>query len=107
MRKVLTLSLAFLFLAASFALAGTQKAGSHGRAAHGTVASLDGTAKTFVLKQATGKEMKVSWNDATAIKGGSLKEGDQVEIRTVEKDGAHVATAIQIESAKQGKPASK
>jgi hypothetical protein len=98
------LSVAFLILAASIAVAGTQKSVSHAKAAHGTVSSLDTAGKTFVLKSGT-KETKVSWSDATAITGGELKEGEQVEIRTVEKNGAHVATAIQIEPMKAAKPA--
>jgi hypothetical protein len=104
MKKVLTLTAAFLVLAASFASAGTQKGVSHAKAAHGTVSSLDTAGKTFVLKSGT-KEMKVSWSDATAITGGELKEGEQVEIRTVEKNGTHVATAIQIEPVKSAKGA--
>jgi hypothetical protein len=98
------LSVAFLILAASIAVAGTQKIASHGKAAHGTVSSLDTAGKTFVLKSGT-KETKVSWSDATAITGGELKDGEQVEIRTVEKNGAHMATAIQIEPMKAAKPA--
>ena len=63
MRKVLTLTVASLVLAAAFAAAGTDKAVSHAKAAHGTVQALDATGKTFVLRMGS-KEMKVTYNDA-------------------------------------------
>ena len=106
MKRTLALSFASVLLVGSFALAGPSKGGSHGRSAHGTVASLDMTGKTFVLKTAGGKDMTVAWNDATAVKGGTLKEGEMVEIRTVDANGQHVATAIQIEPVKAPKAAS-
>ncbi len=107
MRKVFTLSLASLLVVA-FALASSYKTkASHGGTARGTIASVNQTAQTFVLREAAGKEMTVSWNNATKVKGGSLKEGEQVQIRTVDKNGEHVATSIKIEAAKQAKPAKK
>lgn len=107
MKKILTLSVASLVLAATFAMAGTDKAStdknmSHARASHGTVQSLDAASKTFVIKMGT-KEMKVSYNDATRITGGELKDGEQIELRTVEKGSDHVATAIQITPMKPAK----
>ena len=80
MKKVITLSVAFLVLAAAFASAGTSKGVSHARASHGTVQSLDSASKSFVLKMGD-KEMKVTWNDATHITGGELRDGEQVELR--------------------------
>jgi len=53
------------------------------------------------------KEMKVTYNDATTITGGELKDGEQIELRAVEKSGAHVATAIQIEPLKPAKASNK
>ena len=102
MRKIFTLTVASMVLAAAFASAGTDKAVSHARAAHGTVQSLDASSKTFVLHMGT-KEMKVTYNDATRITGGQLKDGEQIEVRAVEKNGDHVATAIQIEPLKPAK----
>ena len=102
MKKILTLSVALLVLTAAFASAGTNKAVSHARASHGTVQSLDAASKSFVLRMGD-KEMKVTWNDATRITGGQLKDGEQIELRSVEKDGTHVATAIQIEPLKPAK----
>lgn len=106
MKRTITLAFASLLLVGSFALAGSNKAASHGKAAHGTVASLDSTAKTFVLKTAGGKDVAVIWNDATAVKGGTLKDGEVVEIRTLDSNGQHVATVIQIAPAKPAKAAS-
>ncbi len=107
MKRTLMLSLSSLLLVGSIALAGTHKPGSHGRAAHGTVASLDSTAKTFVLKTAGGKDVPVTWNDATTVKGGTLKDGEMVEIRMMDSNGQHVATVIEIEHARAAKPATK
>jgi hypothetical protein len=102
MKKALTLSVAFLVLGAALASAGTSKAVSHAKASHGTIQSVDMASKSFVLKTGD-KEMKVTWNDATRVTGGQLKDGEQVELRSVEKDGTHVATAIQIEPLKPAK----
>lgn len=107
MKRILTLAFASLLLVGSIALAGSKKTASHGHAAHGTIASMDSNAKTFVLKTGGGKELTVSWNDATTVKGGTLKEGEMVEIRTVDSNGQHVATVIQIEPVKPAKPAAK
>ena len=102
MRKALGLTMTSLLLAAAVASAGTDKAVSHAKAAHGTIQSLDVASKTFVLRAGT-KEMKVTYNDATRITGGDLKDGEQVELRAVEKNGEHLATAIQVEAQKPAK----
>ena len=93
-------------LAAAFATAATDKAVSHAKAAHGTVQALDATGNSFVLRMGS-KEMKVTYNDASTITGGELKDGEQIERRAVEKNGAHVATAIQIEPLKPAKTSNK
>ena len=108
MKKAFILSVVSLVVAASMAFGVPgDKASSHGHSMKGTVSSVDMTAKTFVLKSSSGKDTKVSWSDATAVTGGELKDGEMVEIRTVDKNGAHMATAIKVEAAKPAKAATK
>ena len=107
MKKAFIFSFASLLLAASMAFGVPgEKASPHGHAMKGTVSSVDMAAKTFVLK-AGGKDTTVSWSDATAVTGGQLKDGETVEVRSVDRNGAHMATAIKIEPAKPAKAATK
>ena len=104
MKKSLILSVASMLVFGSLAFANSGAKASHGGNARGTVAAVDQTAKTFVLKDAAGKDTTVSWNDATKVQGGALKEGEQVQVRTMEKDGHQVATSISIAAPAQAKP---
>ena len=64
-------------------------------------------APAAALQKSGGKDTTVSWSDATAVTGGQLKDGETVEVRSVDKNGAHMATAIKIEPAKPAKSATK
>lgn len=68
----------------------------HGLLLEGTVTSVNRSAKTMIVKNEKGKEVKVSWTEATSFKGGKLATGEKVSIRWIRKDGKNIATAISI-----------
>jgi len=93
MKKVLALSLVAVFCAV-VGLAQAQH-NMDGKAVEGTISKVDMAGKTFVVKGADGKETTYSWNDTTKVQG-TLKEGEMVHIKAVEKDGKMVASWVQV-----------
>ena len=69
---------------------------THGYALTGVVGAVDEAGKTFVVKNAAGKETTLVWTAATSIVGGKLKAGEKVTLRYLDKDGKHIATTIAI-----------
>lgn len=68
---------------------------------HGTVQSLDPSAKTFLLERARGLTIPV-WFDAQTVfepAGTTLADGQAVELKARRLDGQWKATRIEIESA--------
>src|SRR5262245_41362063 len=59
----------------------------------GVVSQVDMNAKSMVIKDATGNEVTVYWNEATKV-NGDLREGSTVKIDTREQDGKTWATSI-------------
>ena len=67
----------------------------------GTVASVDQSGKSFVVKdEASGKEVTVYWDSATKV-NGDLKPGSMVSLQTTDQGGKVMATSIDIKSAKK------
>jgi Cu/Ag efflux protein CusF len=102
MKKVFALSLALAFCLGAVALAqdtpssDTQKSEKMaGKSMTGTVTKVDSTAKMMTVKDDSGKEWTVYWNDATKVDGGSPTEGAKVSFSTMEKDGKTWATSIK------------
>jgi Cu/Ag efflux protein CusF len=105
MRKALVfvLATAFLVSGASFAMAQSSQSSSQQgsmKSIRGTISSVDKTAKSFVVKDADGKEVTIFWTDATSL-SGELTEGASVNLQTTQQDGKTVATAIQVSSSKK------
>lgn len=69
---------------------------SHGVAVHGTVANLNDSAKTFSVQPKTGAKVDLSWNGATKVEHGPLKDGEMAAVRYMTRDGKNVATVINI-----------
>ena len=68
---------------------------------HGTVASVDQSGKSFVVKdEASGKEVTVFWDSSTKV-NGDLKPGSMVSLQTTDQGGKMMATSIDIKSAKK------
>jgi Domain of unknown function (DUF5666) len=67
----------------------------------GTVASVDQSGKSFVVKDdATGKEVTVYWDSSTKV-NGDLKPGSMVSIQTTDQGGKVMATSIDAKGAKK------
>src|SRR5262249_3470548 len=60
-----------------------------------TIAKLDSTARTMVVRTSYGKEMTVYWSEATKIEG-TLKQGETVRIQASYKDGRIWASSLQV-----------
>lgn len=98
------------FAALAFALAGSlfgalpNKAKAHGLPLSGRVASVDDSKKTFVVVSAGGKATSLVWTDATKITGGTLKAGEPITLRYLDKNGIHIATSVRIGPPPSPKP---
>jgi cold shock CspA family protein len=73
---------------------------AHAMTMSGTVSAVDQKTKTFSLKDGNGKATAITWTAATKVRGGSLKDGERVEVSILQKDGKNVATSIRVASAK-------
>ncbi len=91
--------LAAVLCAAVLGAAAPEKTKVHGYTVTGTVARMDTTAKTFVVRAASGKETTLVRTTATRLTGDALKVGDRVSVRWLEREGKKVATSIRIEPA--------
>ena len=71
----------------------------------GVVTQLDTAAKMLTLKTAAaeGKVVTIYWDEATKVEG-TLKEGEHVQVRSIEKSGKTVATWIRVGKADTTKP---
>jgi YD repeat-containing protein len=99
MRKVLTVSLGLLLCLSAIALAGDNNAAD--KTIQGTITRVDTAGKMVTVKEASGNETTVAWNDSTRITGGELKEGASVSLTVSDKGGSPTATSIEVKSAKK------
>jgi len=98
MKKALGVALAAVIVLSAVAMA-TQTATAD-KAISGTISRLDTAQKSMVIKDTSGKEVTVFWDDATRVAGGELREGSQVEVQAKDQDGKTFATSIQIRATK-------
>jgi hypothetical protein len=83
-------------LAAAAPATATPRAKVHGVAVSGRVSKVDGGAKTFSVRETSGREVALAWTSATKITGGDLKVGELVTLRYLDKDRKHIATTIHV-----------
>ena len=108
MSRIGIVSVLAVALAASLSGDSPNKAKTHGYALSGSVASVDQSHKTFVVKNAAGKSTTLVWTDATTVVGGQIKQGSSVTLRYLNKDGKHIATSVSVgEQVAQKTPAPK
>ena len=93
--RITIVSLAILLVVSSVFAATTKAPPSHGKSVRGTLQKLDEPAKTFTVKARVGRT-NLSWNDATKVTGGSLKDGETVTVRYMVHGGKNVATSVMI-----------
>lgn len=99
--RITILTFALLVVVASAFAATTKAPAAHGKSVHGTVQKLDDAAKTFNVRAAI-KSYGLTWNDATKVTGGALKDGETVTVSYMVHDGKNVATSIMIVPPKKG-----
>ena len=92
MKKILALSVV-VALCTVVMLAGDEKMGKMNE---GTISKMDMAGKMMMVKDATGKESTVYWNDATKVSGDEMKEGALVHWMGMEKDGKMWATKVHV-----------
>jgi hypothetical protein len=102
MSRIGIVSVLAVALAAALSGDSPNKAKTHGYALSGTIASVDESRKTFVVKNAVGKDTSLVWTAATTVMGGQLKPGANVTLRYLNRDGKHIATSVSI-----GQPAAQ
>ena len=106
MKKVFALSIVLAFCLGAVALAqdspssdtqkDTQKSEKmSGKSMTGTVTRVDSTAKMMTVKDDSGQEHTVYWNDSTKVDGGTPSEGAKVTFSTMDRDGKTWATSIK------------
>jgi hypothetical protein len=96
MRKIGIVSVLAMALAAALSGDSPNKAKTHGYGLSGTITSTDESRKTFVVKNAAGKDTTLLWTTATTVVGGQLKAGERVTLRYLNKDGKHIATSVVV-----------
>jgi cold shock CspA family protein len=95
MKKVLALSLVAVLCLSVAALAGGGDKKSKDLKM-GTVSKVDMDQKIFIVKDETGQEISINWDDSTKLEGTELKEGETVHFKANEKDGKMWATWIHV-----------
>jgi len=103
LKKAIALAVAAVFAVALGALAQEPAAGSDLKA--GTVTRLDSEGKMISLKATNkeglpapgvdAKELTIYWDQATKVEG-TLREGELIHFRAVERNGKTVATFILV-----------
>jgi hypothetical protein len=99
-KKILALSVVAV-LCAVVTLAGDDK--PMGKMNEGTITKMDMAGKMMMVKDATGKETAVYWNDTTKVSGDEMKEGSLVHWAGTEKDGKMWATKVHVGEMKMKK----
>ncbi len=103
MRKLAALSVAAILALSVVALADGSNDRANDRTIVGTVSHVDTTAKSMVVKDSTGSNVTVYWNDSTKLDPGVPQEGSSVSITIDSKDqGANpMAKSISVQQPKK------
>jgi cold shock CspA family protein len=100
MRRLAGISLIALLCISAIAAAVPQTdAKTDAKTVSGTISRVDTTGKMLIVKQASGDEVTVYWNERTAV-SGDLREGQPVRVEVKEQDGKTWATSIQVQAKK-------
>src|SRR6266850_7198310 len=96
MKKFLALAVVAAFVLALPALADTtKKSEKHGMWAKGTITAWDDATKTVKVKDESGKEMSITWNDQTKVTG-TAKVGEMVKVEYKKEKDMMMATHVII-----------
>lgn len=99
MRKLASLSVAALLALSTLAFAGE----TGDRTVAGTVSFVDSASKSMVVKDATGNNVTVYWNDATKVEPSMPQEGASVTVTLDGKDQGTkpMAKSISVQQPKK------
>jgi hypothetical protein len=98
MRKILALSVVAV-LCAVVMLAGDEKMGDKkpaGKTMEGIIMKMDSAGKMMTVKETSGRETAVYWNDSTKVQGDEMKEGAKVYWKGAQKDGKMYASWVHV-----------
>ena len=98
MKRLLAVALVLGVALSAVALAGDEKMGD--KTMSGTITKVDSGQKMMMVKDKSGKEWSIYWNDSTKVEGDGPKEGVMVWFKATEKDGKMWATWVKTEAAK-------
>jgi hypothetical protein len=98
MKRFLAIALVVGVALSAIALADDAKMG--GKKMSGTISKVDNDQKMMMVKDKSGKEWSIYWNDSTKVEGGAPKEGAMVWFTATEKDGKMWATWVKTGEAK-------
>jgi hypothetical protein len=69
-----------------------------GKSMGGTITKVDAAQKVMTVKDKSGKEWTIYWNDQTKVEGDAPKEGAMVHFKATSKDGKMWATWVKTEA---------
>jgi hypothetical protein len=98
MKRFLAIAIVLGVALSSIALAGDDKMGD--KPMSGTITKVDDAQKMMMVKDKSGKEWSIYWNDSTKVEGGAPKEGAMVWFKATEKDGKMWASWVKTGEAK-------
>jgi hypothetical protein len=97
--RLVALSAIAIMCLATLAVAAPDPSQSDTKTISGVISRVDMNGKTMVVKDASGNEITVYWNEATRVTG-EPREGSSVTVQTKEQDGKTWATAINVSAKK-------
>ncbi len=98
-KRLVAMSAIALVCLATLAVAAPDPSRSESKTISGVISHVDMTAKSLVVKDSSGNEVTVFWNDATRV-SGDLREGSNVRVETKDQDGKTWATSIDVSAKK-------
>jgi len=98
-KRMLAASAIALVCLATLAVAAPDPSASDSKTISGVISKVDMAGKSMVIKDASGNDVTVFWNDATRV-SGDLREGSSVKVETKAQDGKTWATSIDVQAKK-------
>jgi hypothetical protein len=98
-KRFVAISAIALVCLATLAVAAPDQSRTDSKTVSGVISRVDMASKSLVVKDASGAEVTVFWNDATRV-SGDLREGSAVRMETKDQDGKTWATSIDVQAKK-------
>jgi YD repeat-containing protein len=99
MKKAFAVSLAVMLCLSAIALAADNDKNMQPTTLQGTITKVSAADKTLTVKDTSGQETTVFWDESTRI-SGDLKEGSTVSLTCADKDGKKLASSISVRAPK-------